>query len=249
MGIKRRKRQRLTDEEKASRLDIKLKRVISKAAEDLALRDEDASRQMVAQTFGFKLADREEKSRTELVTFLNELAIEELKKNPDLAQRIAQAMIRREVQELGLRVEGDDWIRKPYTMDDMIRDSKKVNELKQVLGVKESAGWLEALLNPQVVKGILGLLTKMIGGGGQAYESDGGLIRCSIDGEEKLLTPEEFAKLVAQRDAGALDKATGNAGKEGPADKSGDNNNEGESENSSEAGEGEKGTNTGCLGA
>lgn len=215
MRGKRKKRQQPTAEEKSHSFDLKLRRVIAKSAVDLAVRDEEARRQMVAQTFGFKLPGQEERSRTELVTFLDELAIQELKREPALAQRIAHARIRKLTQDMGLKVEGEEWLEKPFTMDDFIEQFRKVNELKQVLGVKEP-GLLESLLQPEVIINFLKMLQAMTGGVEQKPAAAREFIWVQENGEEIRITEEEYLKLINKGNIKSINKVAGDAENEEP---------------------------------
>lgn len=196
MKKKRPEKRPSTDEERSRAADAKLKRYITKSALDWAEKEPEVRRQMVAQTLGYKIPDEVEKSRRELINSINELAIKKLKENPKLAQAVAEARIRQVTEEMGLQIEGEEWRRRPLTIDDHIERAKKFGELKEVLGVKERGFW-DAITDPQVIVGILSLANDLI----TAWKSSStqkALVPVKVDGIDRLVTQEELEQLKAK---------------------------------------------------
>ena len=108
MGKKRAEKRQPTEEERSRATDYKLKRFMSKSAIEMAEKDEDIKRQMMAQTFAYKLPDPAEKSERELVSYIDKLAIQRIKEDSELQRMITDARIRQVTEELVLKVEGEE---------------------------------------------------------------------------------------------------------------------------------------------
>ena len=196
MKRKRPEKRQPTDEERSRAAAAKLKRYIAKSAIEWANRDPEVQRQMVAQTFGYHLPDETEKRRSELITFIDELAIERLKEDDGFVRAVVEARIHQITEEMGLRIEGGKWQRKPASIDDFIEQFKKINELKEVLGIKEPGLW-SSLVEPQVIAGILVLIREVFSKG-QPPAEDKVLVMVQIDGINRLILKEEYAQITGK---------------------------------------------------
>ena len=132
MKKKRNEKRRPTDEEMSRAEDAKLKRYITKSALQWAERDPDVKRQMVAQTFGYKLPDQAEKRRQELVAYIDEIAIRRINEDPELARRITDARIRQVMEEMGLKFEGEEWRKKPLSTKELIEKFKEIRRINRM---------------------------------------------------------------------------------------------------------------------
>ncbi|MFC1985431.1 hypothetical protein ACFLWC_00380 [Chloroflexota bacterium] len=196
MKKKRPEKKQLTDEEKSRAADAKLKRFIAKSALELADRNPEVKRQMVSQTFNYKLPDEAEKSQQELVAHIDRLAIKMLEEDPKFARVVAEARIRQVTEDMGLQIEGEEWRRKPRTIDDEIEFARKIKQLKEVLGIKEP-GILDAFKDPKVIVSALQVASELLGKK-MAPTSESVVISVSPNGEERIMTPEDYEKLKAQ---------------------------------------------------
>ena len=197
MKKKRTEKRRPTDEEMSRAADTKLKRYITKAALEWADRDPEIRSQMVAQTFGYKLPDQAEKKQRELIAYIDELAIQKLKEDHKLAGIVVDARLRQVTEEMGLEIEGEEWRKKPFSVDDYIERAKKFKELKEVMGVKEP-GFVDAFTDPKVIVAALQLISELVGNK-QASPANN-VVLVSEDGEEKEMTRQEYEQLKDGRD-------------------------------------------------
>jgi len=186
-------KRRPTDEEMSRAADAKLKRYIAKSAIEWADKEPEVRRQMVAQTFGYKLPDPAEKRHRELIAYVDELAIERLKEDDGFARAVVEARIRKITEEMGLRIEGGKWQRKPPSIDDFIEQFKKIKELKEVLGVKEPGFW-SSLMDPEVIASLLALIREVFTEK-QPPAQDQVFVMVQVDGINRLITMEEFEKI------------------------------------------------------
>ena len=229
MAKKRTDKRQPTAEERSRAADHKLKRFISNSAIELGQQDPEIRRQMLIQTFGYKLPDPAEKSKRDLIAHMNELAIESIDKDPELKQKITDAIIRQALEGLGLIAEGEEWRKRPLSIQELIGKFKEIRELKEVLGVKEP-GVFDALMNPEVITGILSLISVLLGGK-QSAAANGVLVLVRIDGKDTLVTQEEFEQLKAQGQV----KSLGDVESAEPNNPSKGNHTTSESETSNEA--------------
>lgn len=192
MKKKRIEKRRPTDEEMSRAADTKLKRYITRSALEWADRDPEIKRQMVAQTFGYKLPDQAEKKQRELIAYIDELAIQKLKEDHKLAQIVVDARLRQVTEEMGLEIEGEEWRRKPLSVDDYIERAKKFKELKEVMGVKEP-GFVDAFTDPKVIVAALQLISELVGN--KQVSPTNNVVLVSEDGEEKEMTRQEYEQL------------------------------------------------------
>ena len=190
-------KRRQTDEELSRAADAKLKRYIAKAALEWAEKEPEVRRQMVAQTFGYNIPDETEKRYSELVAYIDKLAIERLKEDDALVRTVVEARIRQVTEKMGLRIEGEKGRRKPLSIDDYIEQVKKVKELKEALGVKEP-GLLSSLLHPDVITAVLGVIRELFVEK-QPPAEDKVLVMVQKDEINKLITMEEFAKMTGKK--------------------------------------------------
>lgn len=206
----RREKRPRTDEEISRAEDRRLKRFISQSAIKWATDEPEVRRQMVAQTLGYKIPNEVEKSERELINLINELAIKKLKENPKLAQTIAEARIRQVTEEMGLQIEGELWRRKPLTMDEIIVQFKKINEIKELVGGKSR--WWDVFTDPKVAVPIINLINNavtMI----KSSSAPEAKISLRIDGKDRLVTREEFEQLITKgkiKQIGSVDPAEAN---------------------------------------
>jgi len=204
MKKKRRpEKRRATDQEESRAADAKLKRFISSSAIELAKREPNVQRQMVAQTFGYHLPDEVEKMEGELHAYIDKLAIDKLKKDDGFAQEIAEARIRQVTEEMGLNLEGDESRRKPASIDDYIEQFRKIQELKEVIGVKEPGTW-SSLLDPQVITSFLALAREIFAKEQPPAENKV-LVLVQMDGIKRLVTTEEFKQMTGKEPVAYLD--------------------------------------------
>jgi len=238
MGKKRPERRQPTAEERSRAADAKLKRYITKSALEWADREPEVRRQMVAQTFGYKLPDQAEKSRQELIAYIDELAIKRLKEDDGLARAVVEARIRQVTGEMGLQIEGEEWRRKPLSIDDYIERAKKFKELKEVLGVKEPGFW-NSLMDPKVIANLLAIIREVFIEK-QPPAEDKALVMVQVNGINRLITMEEFVKMEGKEPI----KYIGSVEPSEPdnEEKSNDPTSEPETPNKTEEGDGETGT-------
>lgn len=196
MKKKRTEKRRPTDEEMSRAADTKLKRYITKSALEWADRDPEIRSQMIAQTFGYKLPDQAEKKQRELIAYVDELAIQRLKEDPELARIVVDARLRQITEEMGLQIEGEEWQRKPLTMDDLIVQFKKVNEIKELMGIKKPGFWND-ITDPQVIIGILQIIRELFPAK-PSPAAKGALLLVRVNGVDKLVTREQYEQLKAQ---------------------------------------------------
>lgn len=201
MKRKHTKRKPLTDEEKSRTADLRLRRLISRSAIELVSKDPDAQRQVVAQTYGYHLPDEVEKSERRIVTLIDDLAIKMLKEDHKLARKMAEARLRRLTEKMGLKIEDEEWLRKPKFLDDMIEDVNKYKSLKEAFGVKEP-GFLNAITDPKVIIAALQLISELVGNK-QASPANN-VVLVTEDGEEKEITRQEYEQLKAGGNTGNL---------------------------------------------
>ena len=238
MKKKRTEKRRPTDEEMSRADDAKLKRYITKSALQWAERDPEVKRQMIVQTFGYKLPDQTEKRRQELVAYIDEIAIRRINEDPELARRITDARIRQVMEEMGLKFEGEEWRKKPLSTKELIEKFKEINELKEVLGVKEP-GLLDAFTDPQVITSFLAMIREVFMKE-QPPAGNQGIVLVQENGEERLITEEEYRELKAQaqsKSLGNVELTASNSRPEGNATTS-----ESETSNKAEGGDGGTGT-------
>ena len=238
MKKKRNEKRRPTDEEMSRADDVKLKRYITKSALQWAERDPEVKHQMVAQTFGYKLPDQAEKRRQELVAYIDEIAIQRLKEDPKLARIVVDARLRQVTEEMGLQIEGEEWRRKPLTMDDLIVQFKKFNEIKELVGIKKPGFWND-ITDPQVITSFLAMIREVFMKE-QPPAENRGIVLVQENGEERLITEEEYRELKAQaqsKSLGNVELTASNSRPEGNAATS-----ESETSNKAEGGDGGTGT-------
>jgi len=174
--------------------DAKLKRYITKSALEWADREPEIRRQMVAQTFGYKFPDEADKMQRELIAHIDKLAIQRLKDDSKLAGIVADARIRQATEEMGLQIEGEEWRRKPLSLDDYIERAKKFKELKEVMGVKEP-GFVDAFTDPKVIVAAIQLISELVGN--KQVPPANNVVLVSEDGEEREITRQEYEQLKA----------------------------------------------------
>jgi len=238
MKKKRSEKRQLTDEEISRAADAKLKRFITRSAVEWADRDPEVKRQMVAQTFGYKLPDQAEKRQRELIAYIDELAIQRLKEDDGLARAVVEARIRQVTEEMGLEIEGGEWRRKPLSLDDHIERAKKFKELKEVLGVKEPGFW-DAFTDPNVLVGLINSISDLVTAQ-KSSSAQEGLVPVRVDGIDRLVTREELEQLTSKgkiKYIGSMEPADQN-----DEEKGNDTTPEPETSNEADEGDGETGT-------
>lgn len=238
MGKKRTEKRQPTAEESSRNAEHRMKRYLSKSAIEIAENDPETRRIMMAQAFGFKFEDPVEKSRGKLIALIDELAIQRIKDDPELARTITDRRIRQVMESLGLIADGEEWQKKPLSLDEMIEEFEKVNHLKEVLGIKEP-GFFDALMDPKVITSVLSMISQVMGGK-QPPAANGMLVMVQIDGKDKLVTMEEFKRRQAEGKVKPLDTLES----EKPNNRSKGNKITSESETSNEADEGDGETGT-----
>lgn len=236
MGKKHTEKRQPTAEDKRRNAEHKFKRFISEAAVELADRDPETKRQMVAQTFGFALPDPAERKRRELVALIDKLAMQRILDDPELARRITDARISQIAEELGLKAKGEEWREKPHSITELIGQAREVNELKEVLGIKKP-GLLESILQPEVIAAILSAIPALLSNK-QPRVRNREIVLLQENGEERLMTEAEYQALIAQSQI----KSLGNATIAEPKDRCEDNEATPESETSNKAEGGDTGT-------
>lgn len=195
MGKKRNKKQQPSMEDRARISDHKLKRFISDSAINLAKDDPEAKRQMISQIYGFPLLDQDEKSKKELKSFLFEITKKRIKEDPNLERKITDAVIRKLMEEYGFIADGDEWRKKPPSLDDMIENFKKVQEIKEIVRAGKP-GWLETLMSPESVTAILSILGQVINTR-QSSATPVEFVWVQIEGKDELIPRELLEKLKA----------------------------------------------------
>lgn len=189
-------KRRPTAEEMSRAADAKLQRYIAKAALEWAEREPEVRRQMIAKTFGYNIPDETEKRFSELVAYIDKLAIERLKEDDALVRTVVEARIRQVTERIGLHIEGREGRRKPLSIDDYIEQVRKIRELKEALGVKEP-GLLSSLLHPDVIATVLGIIREVFIEKQPAAE-DKVLVMVQEDGINRLITLEEYSQITGK---------------------------------------------------
>lgn len=202
MRKKRNKKRLLTAEESARKMELKMKRRAYKYALELAESDPEIRRRMAAQVFGFELPDPAEKSREELLANIDQHAIKRINDNPELQRQITDRRIEQVMKSTGLIADGEEWRKKPPSLDDIIEEFEKFNHLKEVLGIKEP-GLLDALMSPELIKAILPILNQLISSK-QPPPSNKILVWARGDETDKLFPLEELESLLEEGKAKPL---------------------------------------------
>jgi hypothetical protein len=201
MKKKQRPEKRRTDEERSRLADNRLKRYIANSAIELAKREPDVQREMVAQTFGYHIPDQTERARNELDAYIDNLAIKMLKENSGFARTVAEARVRKVTEEMGLNLEGGQ--RKSLPLDDYINLANKYKELKGALGIKEPGVW-SSLLDPKVISSILALVSQVLTKEQPPAENKV-LVLVKMDGLNRLIPKEDYSKITGKEPVAYLD--------------------------------------------
>ena len=167
------------------------KELVKMAQEDLAFK-----RQLICQTFKITLPDPAEGERLRLLAVINQEVIKRIEENPGLAERMADAKIFKTMREEGMTRDGE----RPSAMRQNIEIAKEVNELKELMGIKDP-GILDALMKPEVLVSIIPMISGIISaiiGRKESSNSEETVVWVQQNGEEKRMTMAEFKQLKGE---------------------------------------------------
>lgn len=194
---KKRKRQRSTEEQKLDKAKLRRERYIEDALVEMAEQNPALKRQLVADTFGFKLPDPAEERKRELKAVIDDLVIRRIGDEPELARKIADAKLHQIMSEEGITTGSEEGSNRPSPMRQLITRAKEIAELKELMGIKEPGFW-DAVSKPEVLKGIFSLIppiVSLISGGKDISNTGEETVSVQINGEMKQITMSEFEKL------------------------------------------------------
>ena len=194
---KERKKRQLTDEQKLHKVDLKVKKYAGKALLEMAEKDPEIKRQMVAETFGFKLPDSYGEPQRKLKALIDDLVIRRIEEEPELARKIAEAKVYQVMTAEGLTRDSEEMRNRPSAMNRFTTQMEEVRRLKEVMGIKEP-GFLGAFAHPEVLKSIFSLIPAILSsilGGKDTPNTGEATVLVQLNGEMKQITMSEFEKL------------------------------------------------------
>ncbi|MFC1977062.1 hypothetical protein ACFLWS_02185 [Chloroflexota bacterium] len=153
---KKRKKRQATEEQQLRKADLKKKRYEVDSLIELAEKDPAIKLQMLAHTFELKLPDPNEERKGRLKALVDDILIQEIEGNPELASRIARAKLHQYMSAEGLITDSEEGRNRLTPMEKLINDAKQVNELRELMGIKEP-GLLEKIFNPEIILALLPL--------------------------------------------------------------------------------------------
>jgi len=196
MKKKKNEKEQRGEEQKPNRDKLKIDRYLSRSALEMMKGNPDVLRMMVSKTFGFEIPTLAEQRESEVSALIDELVIKKINENQGLQQDIVNARIEQLMESLGMVKDGEEWRRRPMTLDDLTMQFEKLNVLKETIGIK-SKGFLEELVSPEIINLILMTITEVLKNR-QSGPSEETRILVRIDGERVAITPEKYKQLAAE---------------------------------------------------
>jgi len=193
---KKRKKRQLTDEQKFRKSDLKIKRYAEKALVELADKDPEIKRQLVCETYGIKLPDPYKEPERKLKALMDDLVVQRIENEPEVARKIADAKIYQIMRTEGLTPDSEEAMSRPSSIRLHIDRFKEINVLKEVMGIKKP-GFLEKLINPEVVIGVLSLIASVFGGK-ESLPATEEKVLVQINNEMKIISMSEFKRLQSE---------------------------------------------------
>jgi hypothetical protein len=187
---KRKKKRKSTLQQKLDRMEVKRRKYLESVFEEMTSKDPELKRLVIAKTFGFDLPDPSVGQRQEFDALINDLALQEIKRDPDLAQKIVSAKIFQTMQGAGLAPSNEELRNRPTPMQKMTKDFEELQKIREALGIKEP-GLLEKILNSDVVASVLPIVVQMLLKGNASGNQEGRVVQVK-KGEEKKIPLSEY---------------------------------------------------------
>jgi len=193
---KKNSKEQMSEEEKAQKDKRKIDRFLSKSAHKIMQDNPDVLRTVVGKTFNFNIPTIEESSMSKLLAHIDELLIKDIENNPSLKRDILDARIAQLMEGFGTVKVGEEWRRKPPTLDDWIMQFEKFNLFQETIGIKPK-GILQELASPEIINPFLMTIVELLKAR-QAGPSEETKIPVQIDGKNVTITIEEYKQLAAK---------------------------------------------------
>ena len=152
----------LDPEQQLAKEKLKIQKFVHKQGRQLIQDNPDFLRRMVAREFGFEIPTIQQQKESELNARIDELVIEEINNNESLKHDIVNARLNQVMNSLGMVEQGEEWRRKPPTLDDWISQVEKVNRLKEAVGIKPK-GFLQEIFSPEVITALIQAIPMLLG--------------------------------------------------------------------------------------
>lgn len=174
----------------------KRRRYITDSFIEMANQDPEWRRQMVAEAYSLKLPTKDPaaEQQKELEALISDLAMKQLRENPELARQIVDARISQLVNQGDLATNGDGEEYRPDSgIGQVLGEIEDLEELKSRLGGGKSSAFADVFKDPQVITSLISTLQSFIKGvSPQAMETK---IMVQVDGQSKTVTELEFQRL------------------------------------------------------
>lgn len=190
---KKRKKRKSTQQQKLDRIELRQRKYLEKALEEMTEKDPELKRLIVAKTFNITLPDPSIGQRQEVDALINDLVIREIQQDPELRQKMVSGRIFQFMQSAGLAPSNEELRNRPTPMQQMINALDEFNKLKEAAGVKEP-GFFRSLLTPEFITAAFQTIRELLPGTKPPVNAKDTIILVQ-NGEEREITRTEYEHL------------------------------------------------------
>jgi hypothetical protein len=196
MGRKKDRKNPLDPEQQLAKEKLKAQKFVHKKGLELIQDNPDLLGRMVAKEFGFEIPTIQEQKQSELMAHIDELLIELIDTNETLKNDVLMGRLGQLMESMGVVRQGEEWHRKPPTLDDWIIQVEKVEKLKEIIGIKPK-GFFQGLITPEVLTALAQVIPALFGKN-QGVTPGEPRVFVELDGDMVILPHDEFTKYLAE---------------------------------------------------
>jgi len=194
---KKRKKRKSTHQQKLDRIELRQREYVENIFEEMTAKDPELKRLIIAKTFNITLPDASIGQRLEVEAVINDLVIQEIIQDPELAQKIVSGKIFQLMQNAGLAPSNEELRNRPTPMQQMIKALEDTKRLKEAAGIKEP-GWLKKFLTSDLAAAIIPLLIRSFLKLESPDTQENQYIYVK-DGEEREISRAEYERLMKEQ--------------------------------------------------